>query len=181
MNYSELSEIFESSNARSLNANQLTSEFIWTKSFDLLFSRQNQVILGSRGSGKTALIKMLSHDNLSKLAENYSKAREIINSKEFIATYVPLRVEWVNSLNNFEDKKEEYFIWSLNLSLCAKLLDTIRSCINSYIDDEIERLFIENKICKNISELWFTDKEYNNLNHIRNELEKNRIQEKLSV
>ncbi|MBA0165573.1 hypothetical protein H0255_20800 [Pectobacterium versatile] len=172
MNYSELSEIFESSNARSLNANQLTSEFIWTKSFDLLFSRQNQVILGSRGSGKTALIKMLSHDNLSKLAENYSKAREIINSKEFIATYVPLRVEWVNSLNNFEDKKEEYFIWSLNLSLCAKLLDTIRSCINSYIDDEIERLFIENKICKNISELWFTDKEYNNLNHIRNELEK---------
>ncbi|WP_230477950.1 hypothetical protein, partial [Dickeya solani] len=70
---------------------------------------QNQVILGSRGSGKTALIKMLSHDNLSKLATHYPKAKEIIDSRKFIATYVPLRVEWVNSLNNFEEKKEEYF------------------------------------------------------------------------
>ncbi|ENU1223599.1 hypothetical protein ACFGU3_003461 [Enterobacter hormaechei] len=174
MNFSELSTLFENSNARGLNTNQLANEFIWTESFEALFTSQNQVILGSRGSGKTALVKMLAHENLSKLASFYPKAKAIIDEKNFIATYVPLRVEWVNSLNNYELKKEEYFIWSLNLSLCAKLLDTIRSCIDSYIEDEIEQLFVERDICLAISEVWFTDENnsLNNLNLIRNELEK---------
>lgn len=171
MNYKEISALFESSNARNLNPKQLTNEFIWTESFDSLFSIQNQVILGSRGSGKTALIKMLAHSNLSRLAHKEQKAKNIIESKKFIATYVPLRVEWVNSLNNFEVKKEEYFVWSLNLSLCAKLLDTIKSCIVHYIDDEILQLKTERHICKEISDFWFVDKSFNNLDHIRKELE----------
>ncbi|ANE75845.1 hypothetical protein [Dickeya solani] len=180
MNYNDISTLFESSNARSLNSNQLTSEFIWTESFDLLFSSQNQVILGSRGSGKTALIKMLSHDNLSKLATHYPKAKEIIDSRKFIATYVPLRVEWVNSLNNFEEKKEEYFVWSLNLSLCAKLLDTIRSCIDFYLYDEFEQFTIEKNICKEISGIWFSDNIFNNLNSIRDELERTEYRKNLA-
>ncbi|MCK0951439.1 hypothetical protein MX050_15270, partial [Enterobacter hormaechei subsp. steigerwaltii] len=55
-----------------------------------------------------------------------------------------------------------------------KLLDTIRSCIDSYIEDEIEQLFVERDICLAISEVWFTDENnsLNNLNLIRNELEK---------
>lgn len=170
----ELGAIFESSNARGLNGNQLASEFIWTESFESLFSGQNQVILGSRGSGKTALIKMLSHDNLSKLATEYDKAKECIESKQFIATYVPLRVEWVNSLNNYNNSNDGYFIWSLNLSLCAHLLDTIRSCLDCYIIDDIEQLVAERNICMEISEIWFSDLniKINNLQGIRNELEK---------
>ncbi|HAT7730352.1 TPA: hypothetical protein JAX37_002200 [Enterobacter cloacae] len=174
MNFSELSTLFENSNARGLNTNQLANEFIWTESFEALFTSQNQVILGSRGSGKTALVKMLSHENLSKLGTFYPRAKAIIDAKNFIATYVPLRVEWVNSLNNYEIKKEEYFIWSLNLSLCARLLDTIRSCIDCYIEDEIEQLFAERDICLAISEIWFSEEKHslNNLNLIRSELEK---------
>lgn len=174
MNNNELGAIFESSNARGLNSNQLASEFIWTESFESLFSSQNQVILGSRGSGKTALIKMLSHDNLSKIANVYDQAKTRIESKNFIATYVPLRVEWVNSLNNYSNKNDGYFTWSLNLSLCAHLLDTIRSCLDSYIKDDIEQLVIEKNICTEISEIWFSNlsKKINNLNGIRNELEK---------
>ncbi|RYA78985.1 hypothetical protein DD592_07440, partial [Enterobacter cloacae complex sp. 2DZ2F20B] len=117
---------------------------------------------------------MLAHENLSKLGEFYPKAKDLIDSRNFIATYVPLRVEWVNSLNNYESKKEEYFIWSLNLSLCANLLDTIRSCIDCYIEDEIEQLFVERKICLDISDVWFSNDnlKLNNLNDIRNELER---------
>lgn len=74
MNFSELSTLFENSNARGLNTNQLANEFIWTESFEALFTSQNQVILGSRGSGKTALVKMLAHENLSKLASFLSKS-----------------------------------------------------------------------------------------------------------
>jgi len=171
MNYNEISALFESSNARNLNASQLTNEFIWTESFDSLLSLQNQIILGSRGSGKTALIKMLAHENLSKVTDKYSKARVVLDKREFIATYVPLRVEWVNSLNNFESDKEKYFIWSLNLSLCSRLLDTIKSCIDNYFHDEIEQLRCERAISKSISTFWFDSQIFNNIEHIRKELE----------
>lgn len=182
MNYNELSSLFENSNARGLTNNQLAHEFIWTESFESLFTEQNQVILGSRGSGKTALVKMLSHESLSKLANNYVKAKIIIDSKKFVATYVPLRVEWVNSLNNYEVKKDEYFIWSLNLSLCARLLDTIRSCIDHYYDDEIEQLYLERTICNKISDIWFSDeqKNTNNLDSIRYKLEQIEYKKNLS-
>ncbi len=169
--YNELSAIFESSNARSLSSNQLTSEFVWTDSFGCLFSEQNQMILGSRGSGKTALIKMLAHENLCKLASRYELAKDVIENKKFIATYVPLKVEWVNSLSNFENDKDEYFIWSLNLSLCARLLDTIKSCIEEYYSNEVEKLRVERLISKSISEFWFESKVFNNFHSVRNELE----------
>ncbi|CAM3720338.1 ORC-CDC6 family AAA ATPase [Pseudoalteromonas maricaloris] len=181
---------FEASNARDFTSNQLVSEFIWTNSFsELLESTKNQIVLGSRGSGKTALIKMLSHQNLRRLSrkqpadpielENINEAKKIIEEKELIATYVPLKVEWVNSLNNFENSKERYFIWSLNLATCARLLDTLTSCIEEYIDDDVEATLIQRSICKELSSLWLTDKIVNNADELRKELESLEYQKNL--
>ncbi|WP_217450947.1 hypothetical protein, partial [Yersinia artesiana] len=143
--------IFEHSNARYFTSNQLAEEFVWTPAFESLISNKNHIILGSRGSGKTALIKMLSHECLTKL--NDEKARKIIEQRSFIATYIPLKVEWVNSIGDIDDNNQ-LFKWSLNLSSCARFLDTIRSCLHSYIEDEIDRIIREKSICNKISELW---------------------------
>lgn len=132
MNFSELSTLFENSNARGLNTNQLANEFIWTESFEALFTSQNQVILGSRGSGKTALVKMLAHENLSKLASFYPKAKAIIDEKNFIATYVPLRVEWVNSLNNYELKKKSILFGALTFHYVLNFL-TLSGVVSTLI------------------------------------------------
>ena len=83
----ELSDIFESSNARTIGAKQLSDEFIWTDSFSEILTENNQVILGSRGSGITALVKMLSHSNLRRIPD--LRARKIVQEKSIIATYVP--------------------------------------------------------------------------------------------
>ena len=179
-----LKNVFEASNARDFTSNQLVDEFIWTNSFsDLLYSTKNQIVLGSRGSGKTALIKMLSHQNLRKLAkksgpkfdkqsnQESAEAKNIIDNKSLIATYVPLKVEWVNSLENFENAKEKYFIWSLNLATCAKLIDTAISCVDEYINDEIEATLIERSICKQLSYLWTISTVLNNFSDLRKELE----------
>ncbi|MEM5545265.1 hypothetical protein [Pseudoalteromonas fuliginea] len=173
---------FEASNARDFTSNQLVNEFIWTRSFtELLDSTKNQVVLGSRGSGKTALIKMLSHQNLRKLVnkssetnfdkENIAKAKDIIDCKKLIATYVPLKVEWVNSLDNYDNSQERYFIWSLNLATCVRLLDTVSSCIDEYIIDEVEATLIQRQICKKLSKLWTLKKQVNNTIELRQELE----------
>lgn len=170
---SSLKNVFEASNARNLSSAQLVNEFIWTSSFsELLYSSKNQIVLGSRGSGKTALIKMLSHENLRVLATKEPKAKKIIDSKALIATYVPLKVEWVNSLNNFKDRENKYFVWSLNLATCVRLLDAVKSCIQEYIADEIDATLIERKISKELCQTWAINDEFNNFRDLRGSLEK---------
>ncbi len=159
--------IFEHSNARYFTSNQLAEEFVWTPAFESLISNKNHIILGSRGSGKTALIKMLSHECLTKL--NDEKAKKIIEERSFIATYIPLKVEWVNSIFDIDDNNL-LFKWSLNLSSCARFLDTIRSCLLSYIDDDIDRIIKERAICNKISEIWLSNK-LNTITDIYDELE----------
>lgn len=177
-----LRNVFEASNARDFSSTQLVDEFIWTNSFtELLCSTKNQIILGSRGSGKTALIKMLAHSNLRKLSlrnekkldnEKYLLARDIIDSKKFIATYIPLKVEWINSLHNYDKNNFIHFIWSLNLATCARLIDTARSCVEEYFDEDIERTLVQRKICKALSNLWQLDSSINNFSDLSRELER---------
>lgn len=159
--------IFEHSNARYFTSDQLAEEFVWTPAFESLISNKNHVILGSRGSGKTALIKMLSHECLTKLKDE--KARKIIEQRSFIATYIPLKVEWVNSIGDIDDNNL-LFKWSLNLSSCARFLDTIRSCLHSYVEDEIDRIIKEKSICNKISEIWLS-KKLNTITDIYDDLE----------
>ncbi|RTR32791.1 hypothetical protein [Shewanella atlantica] len=179
-----LKNVFEASNARDFTSNQLVNEFIWTESFsELLYSTKNQVVLGSRGSGKTALVKMLSHQNLRKLANkhlsssdkqernNISEAKTIIEQRSLVATYVPLKVEWVNSLENYENSKDKYFIWSLNLATCARLIDTAKSCIDAYVEDEVDAVLVQRNVCKNLSRLWTLPRLINNFQELRRELE----------
>ncbi|MCG9575996.1 hypothetical protein L1D14_07050 [Vibrio tubiashii] len=171
---SERSSIFEHSNARYLNSTQLADEFIWTYSFDRLLSNKNNIVLGSRGSGKTALVKMLSHEYLSKY--NGDKARDIIKNNLLIGTYVPLKIEWVKTL----DKDNDYFIWSLNLSSCSRLISTIKSLTKANIPDEIERVLCERSLSKKISEKWFS-KPLTQLTHIEQELEDIEFKKHLAI
>ncbi|EOX3343739.1 hypothetical protein ACPFTS_003344, partial [Vibrio cholerae] len=154
-NLYSFNNIFEHSNARYLSSDQLAHEFVWTPIFEQLITNKNHVILGSRGSGKTALVKMLSHECLSQL--EHPKAKDIIDSKSFIATYLPLKVEWVSSISNIDDE-HELFKWSMNISSCARFIDTIKSCINSYIQGDVNRVIVENKISKKLSQLWLNEK-----------------------
>lgn len=159
--------IFEHSNARYLSSEQLADEFVWMPSFESLISNKNHIVLGSRGSGKTALIKMLSHECLTKL--NDEKAKQIIKEKSFIATYIPLKVEWVNSIGDI-DENDVLFKWSLNLSSCARFLDTVRSCLDTYVDDDVVRIVKEKKIANKVSELWLS-KSINTIDDVYDELE----------
>lgn len=171
---SEGSSIFEHSNARYLNSTQLADEFIWTYSFDRLLSNKNNIVLGSRGSGKTALVKMLSHEYLSK--HHGSKSKEIIRTNAFIGTYVPLKIEWVKTL----EKDNDYFIWSLNLSSCSRLISTIRSLAKVNIHDEIQQIICERNIAHKISEKWFS-KTLSKFSDIEQELENIEFLKHLSI
>lgn len=149
-------DLFEIENARNLSRDELVATFVPQQVFWRLLSSKNQIILGSRGSGKTALAKMLSHDHLARLQNE--RAQEIVQAKAFIGIYVPTSVEWVGSLKNkpwqLEADAESFFQWRLNLATCAALIASARSCIECYTTNTAERLTSEALLSRDLAEAW---------------------------
>jgi len=158
--------VFEVANARDMDSSELASEFIWTTTFDRLFSKRNHIILGARGSGKTALVKMLSFDALVHFDD--PRARRIINNKSFIATYLPLKSEFttkLKSIGNDVKKHDFFFIWSMNLASCSQFISTVKYCLEQYSNSPIEKVKAEAKLASALGHLWL-DKEFSSLNEL---------------
>lgn len=127
-------DLFEIENARNLTRDEIVDTFIPTRAYWRLLSSKNHIVLGARGSGKTVLAKMLSHDHLARW--DHERARQAVLSKAFIGIYVPTSVEWVGGLKNkpwqTEEEQEAFFQWRLNITTCLAFLITLRSCIQTY-------------------------------------------------
>lgn len=153
------SSAFEVDNAKQETAAQLAKRFIWTAQYTRALTAKNHIFLGSRGSGKTALIKMLAHDHLSRLDD--SRAKEIIAKKQFIGTYIKTRVDWSGilgtSLTN-DPQLEAEFRWRLNLASCQAFVGTIKSCLNCYIRDEIAHAQASRSIASALGNDWLNEK-----------------------
>lgn len=173
---------FEIDNAKNMPKSDVVETFVATDNFWRITAPKNHVILGSRGSGKTVLGKMLSHDYLSSLDDQ--KAKKIIKNKEFIGVYLPTNVEWVGALKNKswkdEREKEMFFQWRLNVALGNAFLDTMISCIRFYSENDKDKLVLENKISRLISELWFDDV-CDDIKSLRKNLDKAEIEAEVNI
>ena len=165
--------LFEIENARNLNPKELVDTFVPTQSFWRLLSAKHHVVLGARGSGKTALAKMLSHDHLAMLDD--PRAQSAIREQQFIGLYVPTRLEWVGALKNkpwqSEAQKEEFFQWRLNLSSCLALITTLESCIRSYCGDKGAQACAELELASQLTEAWADGQKLETLDSLRRHLE----------
>ena len=165
--------LFEIENARNLSRRELADTFVPTQSFWRLLSAKHHIVLGSRGSGKTALARMLSHDHLALLGE--PRAASAIREQEFIGIYVPTRLEWVGSLKNkpwqSDGQKEELFQWRLNLASCLALITTLESCIRSYCGNRGEQARAEVEIASLLGGAWVDGLEVETLDELRQRLE----------
>ena len=155
----EASNLFEVDNARNLTLKQLVDTFIETRAFKRLLSTKNHVVLGSRGSGKTALAKMLSHDHLTTYWQRSSQ--ENVKKLSFIGIYVPTRLEWVSGLRNKPWRNlreaEEFFQWRFNVATCVAFLNTMKSCLRTYCLDEIDAARLERTFVQSIYGDWFEE------------------------
>jgi Cdc6-like AAA superfamily ATPase len=162
-------DLFEIQNSKNLTRDELINTFIPTFTFYRLLSPKNQIILGSRGSGKTALVRMLSHSYLSRLDD--ATAKNAVDSKSFFGIYIPTDVPWVGALKNKswlnDGESEQYFQWRLNISTCAAFLETLESCLVYYITDPLERINKEKEIISSISKSWHCNPEHPTVNYLK--------------
>lgn len=149
-------DLFEIENAKNLTRDELVATFVPTQSFWRLLSAKNHIVLGARGSGKTAIAKMLAHDHLSRFDHDRAKASVI--AKAFIGIYLPTSVEWVGSLKNKlwqgEYEAEYFFKWRLNISTCQALVVTLKSCLECYLPNPGDRAEAERTLSNHLSDSW---------------------------
>ena len=150
---------FRDNQSRNYSDEKLISEFCPTSDFWSLFNDQHEIIIGTRGSGKTFLLKMMRYSMLERISD--PKAIEILKSNNYFGLYLPLHLEFVKALtktNLQESEKITLFQFAFNCLLAESIISEVKSFINSrYTKIELAKKNYE--ITQLLHCQWFTDRD----------------------
>lgn len=150
---------FHEGQAKTTNDATLLGEFFPTSTFWSALNNQHEILLGTRGSGKTAILRMLSYSCFRQLEDE--KATPYKKEKNFIGFYLPLHLEFLSSLQGRDVKDEnrlEYFQFAFNCAAIKSALVEIKHLINDLFLSPRDRLLKEDGITSDLCRLWFPDK-----------------------
>lgn len=146
---------FSDNQARNFSDTKITNEFCPTSCFWSLFNDQHEILLGTRGSGKTFLLKMMRRSMLKKIDD--PNAQELVRRKEFLALYVPMHLEVVSELKQLEiqtDRQIILFQLLFNCLLAESLVLEIADIVNEEVD-ELKRIQTILDLSRKLDLAWF--------------------------
>lgn len=146
---------FSDSQARNYSDKRVISEFCPVSQFWSLFNDQHEVLLGTRGCGKTILLKMMRYSMLRKI--DTPKAKALVSEKNYIAFYIPLHLEFIKKLSNSVLSDKDKIIWfrfSFNCALAQSVLLEISEILLDLYPNEIEQVKQEYLLAQAINEIW---------------------------
>ena len=144
---------FSDIQARTSSDIKISTEFVPTSVFWTLFNDQHEVVIGTRGSGKTILMRMMRYSMLKSI--DHDKAKELVIEKKFFALYVPMRFEFIESISSAElseEQQEAWFCFAVNCLIADSLIVELKSIISEYsIDEQLE---LEYQLTHRMSYMW---------------------------
>lgn len=146
---------FSDSQARNFSDKKVIEEFYPISKFWTLFNDQHEILLGTRGSGKTFLLKMMRYSMLKKIED--PEAKKIVKEKEFIAIYVPMHLEFVAPFKESgldEEMQIAFFQFGFNCILAQAMLVELKSIIDD-VDDKLLRVKTMVSLVEILTETWF--------------------------
>jgi hypothetical protein len=146
---------FQESQARTYGDDKVAAEFFPTAFFWDLFNEQHEILLGTRGSGKTILLRMLTFSCLRRC--DHKQAKKYVNAKTFLGFYVPLHLEFITSLADREESEREkllYFQLAFNCIAAKALLAQVAELLADIERDPRARLQREAHIVEHIAPMW---------------------------
>ncbi|MCW3788181.1 ORC-CDC6 family AAA ATPase [Plebeiibacterium sediminum] len=149
---------FKDSQAKNFSNKKLMTEFCPTSFFWSLFNDQHEVLVGTRGSGKTILLRMMQYSLLRHII--HPEAKRIVSSRRYFALYVPTNIEFLRTINPSDlsyKSRTEFFQFGFNCFLAQTFLTEIYSVLQDIRTDFIEQSKLELSLAKKISRMWFPD------------------------
>lgn len=154
---SSLQNPFSDNQARSFSDSKLINEFCPISNFWTLFNDQHEVLLGTRGSGKTFLLKMMRYSMLKHIQN--PQAQALAQKKEYIALYVPMYLEFVTQFTcpSFSEKYQvQLFQFAFNCLLAQSLLVELKEIISEE-PDKMEWAKNNLTMALELNNIWFND------------------------
>lgn len=155
--------LYDTFNAKYLSFQEVAESFVSNDEFFQLTRNDNMLLMGSRGCGKTTLMKMLTPAALSFWQG--SEADRFRHNIEFTAVYIPSDIQWKNQFeylsNNIRGKEGfvevvTYFLFSSNIQIA--LCKAFNSVIAFGDYDSNQKLILEFQVCKSLIEKWEFEK-----------------------
>lgn len=155
---------FRDRKSSSFGDSRIASEFSPTSKFWSLLNEQHEVLLGTRGSGKTVLLRMLSYSCLKLFAATAGnpEAIRIVEQKQFIGFYIPMHLEFSAALPDDKHNAElsrKVFSFYFNCLAATSLLDQVQILIEDCSETKTERLKRQVAIIEHLTKWWFPDDE----------------------
>lgn len=148
---------FSDSQARNFSDTKLLSEFFPISNYWSLFNDQHEILLGTRGSGKTFLLKMMRYSMLKRIKTK--QAKQLSERKEYIALYVPMHLEFVTHLTSTDSSEEsqiQLFQFAFNCLLAQSLLVELKEILSEE-SDAMKRARINMDLSLALNSVWFND------------------------
>ena len=152
---------FSDSQARNFSDTKVINEFYPISNYWSLFNDQHEVLLGTRGSGKTILLKMMRYSMLKRIED--PQARKLAEEKKYLALYVPMFLEFVTHLTSIDASVQDQiqlFQFAFNCLLAQSLLTELSSMLNED-ENKIERAKKNLALATDLNNMWFDDNDDN--------------------
>lgn len=149
----------DSFNARYMTFNQVADSFIINNDYNKIIKPNTNLLIGSRGCGKTTLLKMLHPQAIDHWGKIHNE--NLIERVEFYGVYIPSDKQWNKQIgvieNNFESAPD--FIQSIsrglvNLNILTSLCNTFTHLILIGVGDNDTASELETQLSIELINLW---------------------------
>ena len=147
---------FNDIQGRNFSDEKIIREFQPISKFWTLFNNQHEVIIGTRGSGKTFLLKMMRRSMLRQI--DHPNAKSLVSKKEFLSLYIPMHLEFVRLFSDEkikDERKKELFLLMFNCLLAHSLVLEIQDLLISETSNVDDEYLLAAKVCSYIDKSWF--------------------------
>jgi hypothetical protein len=149
---------FQLPSAKNLSLQKVVQSFVPTALYwEMLASDSHDVVFGTRGSGKTMLLRMMSAQHLLPFSSVNPRAKEMLFDKRRFGVFLPLGIDWCVAFldPNGNAMPERYFIDGVNLVAADMFLDTLETIILNNVLPNVDASLSERTIAEDLSTLWF--------------------------
>lgn len=144
-------------NGRDFSDAAIQEEFCPTSQFWSLFNNQHEILIGTRGSGKTFLLKTMRRSMLTKI--DNARAQQLVSEQKYISFYIALQMERMANLESVDKPVEEripLFRFIFNSCLAISIIsEANKYCKELEARSKREAIIVNSDLADRLYKVWF--------------------------